>query len=67
MESIFIHYNEDVRTWLLSNSILDDPLDLMGYCYRDRNDKRQNTAEPSVLSISVQMPAAIGLVTRQHV
>jgi len=49
VESIFIYNDEDVRTWLLSNSVLDDPLDLMVYCYRDRNDKRQNTAEPRVL------------------
>jgi len=49
VESIFIYNNEDVRAWLLSNSVLDDPLDLIVYCYRDQNDKRQNTAEPRVL------------------
>ena len=31
--------------WLLSNSCLDDPLDLLLYCYRDRHDKRNDTAE----------------------
>jgi len=49
VETIFIYNDEDVRNWLLSNSVLDDPLDLMVYCYRDRKDKRQNTAEPRVL------------------
>jgi len=47
--SIFSYNNEDVRTWHLSNSVLDDPLDLIVYCYRDRNDNRPNTAEPRVL------------------
>ena len=45
IEYIFIDCDEDVRTWLLSNSGLDDPLDLLLYCYRDRHDKRNDTAE----------------------
>ena len=45
IEYIFIECDEDVRTWLLSNSGLDDPLDLLLYCYRDRHDKRNDTAE----------------------
>ena len=45
IEYIFIESDEDVRTWLLSNSGLDDPLDLLLYCYRDRSDERQDTAE----------------------
>ena len=39
IEYIFIESDEDVRTWLRSNSGLDDPLDLLLYCYRDRDRK----------------------------
>ena len=45
VEYMFIECDEDVRAWLLSNSGLDDPLDLLLYCYRDWLDKRQDTAE----------------------
>ena len=45
IEYIFIECDEDVRTWLLSNSGLDHPFDLLLYCYRDRHDKRNDTAE----------------------
>jgi len=34
VDSIFIYKDEDLRTWLLGNSVLDDPLDLIVYCYR---------------------------------
>src|ERR1700759_1303357 len=45
IEYIFIECDEDVRTRLLSNSGLDDPLDLLLYCYRDWLDKKNDTAE----------------------
>ena len=48
LESIFIYNDEGVRTRLLSNSVLDDLFELMVYCYLDRNDNRQNMAEPRV-------------------
>jgi len=49
VDSICVYNDENVRTWLLSNSVLDDPLEPIVYCYRPRNDKRLNTAEPRVL------------------
>ena len=45
IEYIFIECDEDVRTWLLSNLGLDDPLNLLLYCHSDRQDKRNDTAE----------------------
>ena len=50
IEYIFIECDEDVPTWLLSNSGLDDPLDLLLYCYRERHNKRNDTAELRSLS-----------------
>ena len=46
IEYIFIESDEDVRTWLVSNSGLNNPLDLLLYCYRDRSDERQDMAAP---------------------
>jgi len=40
---VFIDSDETVRAWLLSNPVLDDPLDLMIYCYRDEGDTRPAT------------------------
>jgi len=34
IDYIFIENDEDVRAWLLSNPVLDDPLDLFVYCHR---------------------------------
>jgi len=31
---VFIENDEDVRAWLLSNPVLEDPLDLLVYCHR---------------------------------
>ena len=45
IEYMFIECHEYVRTWVPSNSGLDDPLDLLPYCYRDRHNKRQDTVE----------------------
>jgi len=39
----FIDSDETVRTWLLSNPVLDDRLDLMIYCYREEGHTRQAT------------------------
>jgi len=43
MDYVFIDSDETVTAWLLSNPVLDDPLDLMVYCYRDRGSERQDT------------------------
>jgi len=43
MDYLFIDSDETVRALLLSNPGLDDPLDLMVYCYRDRGAERQDT------------------------
>ena len=32
-----------VRAWLLSNPVLDDPLDLLIYCYRVHRESREPT------------------------
>ena len=45
LKYIFIESDEDVPSWLLSNSGLDDPFHLLLYCYRDRRDERQDTTE----------------------
>ena len=45
LEYIFMTSDEDARTRRLSNPGLDNPLDLLLYCYRDRKAKRQDTAE----------------------
>ena len=38
IDYVFIDCDERVRAWLLSNPVLDDPLDLIMYCYRhERN------------------------------
>jgi len=43
MDYVFIDSDETVGAWLLSNAMLDDPLDLMVYCYRDRGSGWQDT------------------------
>jgi len=43
MDYIFIDSDETVRAWLLSNSVLHDPLDLMVYCYRDLGSEPQDS------------------------
>ena len=40
---IFIENNEIVRTWLLSNPVLDDIREMIVYCYHDSCDNTQNT------------------------
>jgi len=43
MTYVFIHSDETMRACLVSNPVLDDPLDLMVYCYPDRGSGRQDT------------------------
>jgi len=40
---VFIHSDETVSAWLLLNPVLDDPLDLMIYCYSDEGETRPAT------------------------
>jgi len=38
IDYVFIDSDETVRAWLLSNPVLDDPPDLMIYCYSHEGD-----------------------------
>jgi len=38
IDNVFIDSDEKVRAWLLSNPVLNNPLDLMIYCYGDEGD-----------------------------
>ena len=40
---VLIENNESVRTWPLSKEVLDYPLEMIVYCYRDQCDRSQNT------------------------
>ena len=43
MDYLLIDSDETVRAWLLSNPVLEDPVDLMVYCHRDWGSERQDT------------------------
>jgi hypothetical protein len=43
MNYVFIDDDEAVRAWLLSNPVLEDPLDLLVYCHRPNNVSREPT------------------------
>jgi len=43
MDYVFIDSNETVRALLLSNPVLDNPLDLMVYCYCHQGSDRHDT------------------------
>jgi len=43
IDYVFIENHEDVRAWLLSNAVLDDPLDLLVYCHRPETRGRLPT------------------------
>jgi len=43
MDYVFIDRDETIRAWLLSKPMLEDPLDLMVYCYCDRGSELQDT------------------------
>ena len=40
---VFIQNEETVRTWLYSNPVLNNPLEMIVYWYRDQYDNSQNT------------------------
>ena len=42
---VFIDNDQAVRPWLLSNPVLDDPLDLLIYCHRVHREGREPTPE----------------------
>ena len=43
VDYVFIDSDEGVRAWLLSNPVLEDPLDLLVYCYRVPGNNRPVT------------------------
>jgi len=43
IDYVFIENDEDVRAWLLSNLVLDDPLNLLVYCHRPETGGRLPT------------------------
>jgi len=43
IDYVFIENDEDIRAWLLSNPVLDDPLDLLVYCHRPETRVRLPT------------------------
>jgi len=43
IDYIFIKNDENVRAWLLSNPVLEDPLDLLVYCHRPETQGRLPT------------------------
>ena len=43
IDYVFINSDETVHTWLLSNTVGKDPLDLLVYYHHDQNDKQPPT------------------------
>ena len=43
IDYVFINSDEMVCAWLLSNTVVEDPLDLLVYYHRDRNDEQPLT------------------------
>jgi len=43
IDYVFIENGEDVRAWLLSNPVPDDPLNLLVYCHRPETRGRLPT------------------------
>jgi len=43
IDYVFIQNDEDLRAWLLSNLVLDDPWDLLVYCHRPETRGRLPT------------------------
>ena len=43
IDYVFIESDQDVRPWLLSNPVLQDPLDLMVHCHRPATQERAAT------------------------
>jgi len=42
MDYVFIARDESVRAWLLSNPMVDNPLEHLVYCYSDQSLERQD-------------------------
>ena len=55
---VFIDNDEAVRAWLMSNPVLDDPLDLMIYCHRVQRESREPTPALRGHNYLVAGPAA---------
>ena len=55
---VFIDNDEAVRAWLLSNPVLDDPLDLMIYCHCVQRESREPTPALRGQNYLVAGPAA---------
>jgi len=53
---VFIDDDEVVRAWLLSNPVLEDPLDLSIYCHRPNNVSREPT--PALRGHNYLVPGA---------
>ena len=51
---VFIDNDEGPRAWLLSNPVLDDPLDLLIYCHRVQRESRKPT--PALRGHNYLMP-----------
>ena len=54
----FIDNDEAVRAWLLTNPVLDNPLDLLIYCHRVHRESREPTPELRGHNYLVQGPPA---------
>jgi len=54
---VFIDHDEAVRAWLLSNPVLEDPLDLLIYCHRPNNASREPT--PVLRGHNYLVPGAV--------
>jgi len=54
---VFIDDDEAVRAWLLSNPVLEDPLDLLIYCHRPNNISREPT--PALRGYNYLVPDAV--------
>jgi len=54
---VFIDDDEAVRAWLLSNPVLEDPLDLLIYCHRPNNVSREPT--PALRGHNYLVPGAV--------
>jgi len=54
---VFIDDDEKVRAWLLSNPVLEDPLDLLIYCHRPNNVSRE--PRPALRGQNYLVPGAV--------
>jgi len=54
---VFIDDDKALRAWLLSNPVLEDPLDLLIYCHRPNNVSREPT--PGLRGHNYLVPGAV--------